>query len=204
VKQEEDVVQKDLNIPAEIVDKAVQIQLAVELISTALEHNIMSQKQVSGGFRRLRGRMDDFKLDSPLIVKYYECIAAQFKHVIEEEMEQKGGDDDMPEIKQKVKKIGLCGGLGDREVDDLVTSACAAVKEAVTNKAKTDGVNVAVAEFVPIASKSQVVAGTNLFVKVRLGKGLFAHLRIWCKLDSTVELTDVQWGKKEGDEIQYF
>jgi len=210
-KAEADVVLKDLRIPQEIADKAVQIQLAVDLISTALEHNIMSHKQIKGGFKRLRDRMDDFKLDSPLIVKYYDCIAAQFKAVIaenedegKEQKEEDGGDH---EVKQPVaaKPVGrVCGGLQERAVDDLVRSACDAVRHDVANRAKTDAADVEVAECTPIASKSQVVAGTNLFVKVRVADGQFAHIRIWCKLDSSIELSDVQWGKSEGDEIVYF
>ena len=196
---------KDLEIPAEIADKAVQIQLAVDLISTALEHNIMSQKQVAGGFKRLRERMDDFKLDSPLITKYYDCIAAQFQGIATENEEQKEADEQkMNGVVDGVKKMRLCGGLGKREVDDLVKTACEAVKEAVIKKSEADKVTLSVTEFTPIACQSQVVAGTNLFVKVRVAAKEFVHLRIWCKLDSSMELTDVQFGKSESDELAYF
>merc|ERR1712130_17996 len=83
----------NLNIPKECKDKAVQIQLAIDLISTALEHNIMAVEQINGGFKRLRGRMEDYRLDSPLIDKFYHCIASQFLDIInlhkKEEEEEK-------------------------------------------------------------------------------------------------------------------
>ena len=81
----EDKAQVRVAVPAEIADKAVQVQLAVDLITTALEHNIMARQQVRGGFKRLRERMSDYQLDSPLIQVYYATISKQFQHIIDEE-----------------------------------------------------------------------------------------------------------------------
>ena len=60
----------------------VQIRLAIDLISTALQHNIMAVQQIKIGFERLTERLDDYKLDCPLIHKYYRCILAPFQEKI--------------------------------------------------------------------------------------------------------------------------
>jgi len=306
---------KKLNIPKEITDKAIQIQLAVDLISTALEHNIMAIEQVNGGFKRLRERMDDYKLDSPLIAKYYQCIVDQFKDLInnnnnDNQQEEKkenndnnkstfvGGaknreiDDEIKQIandskelviqyasknnknikfdkyeviecrtqvvaglnvflkicvnndeyihvivwrkfdktieilnvdfnklksdplqfnrnkknnentdKQKPRKLG---GLKDRDIDELVIKSCKTIRNDVVSKAKNDKQDSNFKEFTPIKAKSQVVAGTNLFIKVKTDINKYIHIRIWCKLDSTIELSNVEWNKTETDEIVYF
>jgi len=305
---------KRLAIPKEINGKAMQIQLAVDLISTALEHNIMAIAQVRGGFKRLRERMDDYKLDCPLFDKYYDCIAAQFANIInsttqrnEEHKEQEfeikklggardrkidaeiegiiqkskalvieyakqqnkelkmakyegiecktqtvaginyffkicvneneyihvvlwrkldqtmqildvafdqkvsdplvfGGGGRKEEVKeQKKPKRMMCGGLGEREVDTFVLETCEKIRDAVVSKAKDDGMeSLKFTEFVPVKVKSQVVAGTNLFVKVRVTANKFIHIRVWCKLDESLELSNVEWDKGENDEVVYF
>eukprot|EP00483_Globobulimina_turgida_P000606 UN00606 len=308
-------VSKLLNIPMEIQDKAVQIQLAIDLISTALEHNIMAVEQVSGGFKRLRLRMDDYKLDCPLITKYYDCIAQQFRRIVEPDCEERkeemmvrnantfvGGakekeiDDGIKEIIGESKKLvveymkknginggvdvgdkyeiiqcktqmvagvvyflkiciaedkyihvfvwkkldesleilnveinkikadalvfnnknnkadvcvvpiatapvkrALCGGLRERDIDEVVIESCKRIREDVIVKASEHKLEDKFAEFTPISCKSQVVAGTNLFVKVKVNENSFIHIRIWCQLDSSIELTNVEWNKSEND-----
>lgn len=298
------------NIPKEIADKAIQIQLAIDLISTALEHNIMSIEQINGGFKRLRERMEDYKLDSPLIEKYYQCISNQFNDIITNiETEQKessnnnnntfvGGAKDK-EIDDEVRKIAndsknlvieyikknnkdiklnkydvakcktqvvaginyflkicvddnkyihvfvwrkldktiellsvdfdknesdplimnksndndnnsnkksrkLVGSLSDRKIDELVIKSCKTIRDDVVSKAKEDKQDYNFKEFTPIKAKSQVVAGTNLFVKVKIDSNKYIHIRVWCKLDSSVELSDVEWNKGLNDDIAYF
>ena len=299
---------KKLNIPKEINDKAIQIQLAIDLISTALQHNIMAIEQINGGFKRLRERMDDYKLDSPLITKYYQCIFDQFKDIINEQQEEEekkesdnnnnnnnnnstfiGGaknreiDDEIKQITNdtknlvieyasknnknikfnkydviecktqivaginiflkicinndnyihvfiwkkfdktmeilnvdfdkkksdplqfnKQKKIKKLGGLKDRDIDQLVIKSCKTIKNDVITKAKNDKQDSNFKEFIPIKAKCQVVAGTNLFIKVKINTNKYIHIRIWCKLDSTIELSNVEWNKTENDEIVYF
>jgi len=294
------------NIPKEIADKAIQIQLAIDLISTALEHNIMSIGQINSGFKRLRERMEDYKLDSPLIEKYYQCISNQFNDIISniqiEQKEQKesnnngnnstfvGGakdkeiDDEVRKITNETKNLVIeyikknnkdiklnkydiikcktqtvaginyflkiaiddnkyihvfiwrkldktmelltvdfdknesdlltmnrnnkksrkLGGLKDRNIDELVIKSCKTIRDDVASKAKTDKEDSNFKEFTPTKAKSQVVAGTNLFVKVKIDTNKFIHIRVWCKLDSSIELTDVQWNKGENDDIVYF
>eukprot|EP01084_Bolivina_argentea_P109354 195469_1 len=285
-----------LNIPPEIADKAIQIQLAIDLISTALQHNIMATQQVRGGFIRLRERLDDYKLDSPLIAKYYDCVLSQFGHImvaVEEEKQveavttyggakEKEIDDQIEAIvtqskplvmeytkqgkewktydaiqcktqcvagihyllkvrindgqcihvfiwrkldesiqllgvdlnkteedllvftnEEKEKRKVVVGGLKDKAIDELVVRACQSIKEGVAVQAQQEKQKV-FTEFTPIKAKSQVVAGTNLFVKVKVDQDRFIHIRVWCKLDSTCELSSVQWDKNESDQITYF
>ncbi|XP_048338290.1 cystatin-B-like, partial [Sphaerodactylus townsendi] len=55
--------------------------------------------------------------------------------------------------------------------------------------------------------RSQVVAGTNYFVKIDVGNGAFVHVRIFRPLpgsDKEVCLTDYQTGKKASDPLNYF
>uniref|UniRef100_A0A8D0C4Z2 Cystatin domain-containing protein n=1 Tax=Salvator merianae TaxID=96440 RepID=A0A8D0C4Z2_SALMN len=55
--------------------------------------------------------------------------------------------------------------------------------------------------------KTQVVAGTNYFIKVDIGQGNYIHLRIFLPLPHTNEgpsLTSFQTGKVESDPLNYF
>eukprot|EP00484_Ammonia_sp_Unknown_P028600 CAMPEP_0197037724 /NCGR_PEP_ID=MMETSP1384-20130603/14858_1 /TAXON_ID=29189 /ORGANISM="Ammonia sp." /LENGTH=807 /DNA_ID=CAMNT_0042468071 /DNA_START=23 /DNA_END=2446 /DNA_ORIENTATION=- len=320
--QSKEVIVQELNIPNEIADKAIQIQLAVDLVQTALQHNIMSAQQIDGGFKRLRERLDDYKLDSPLITKYYQCIADQFKHVLNGDKDEEkapaikaGGaqtksvdDEDVKEIVTQSKELVVehakknnvklpldamskyeavecktqtvaginyflkvrisekqeqyihvfvwrkldkslellgveynqsksdalvyrrqpsssyasavsastqqpppsqggprrVGGLKDGSVDERVQTACAAVREQVTLKAQQEKKNLSFQEFTPVSVKTQVVAGINLFVKVKVDTNKYIHIRVWCRLDRSIELSAVQWDKSENDEIEYF
>eukprot|EP00485_Elphidium_margaritaceum_P012913 CAMPEP_0202706326 /NCGR_PEP_ID=MMETSP1385-20130828/18757_1 /ASSEMBLY_ACC=CAM_ASM_000861 /TAXON_ID=933848 /ORGANISM="Elphidium margaritaceum" /LENGTH=789 /DNA_ID=CAMNT_0049364767 /DNA_START=36 /DNA_END=2402 /DNA_ORIENTATION=- len=291
-----------LNVPGDIADKAIHIQLAVDLISTALQHNIMAVQQIRGGFKRLQQRMDDYKLDSPLIVKYFECIAAQFTDILgdkgfhKNDAEQKenastfvGGakeialeeNEELRRVVEESKNLVLqhakkqsqkvtfgtykvvqcktqtvaginyllkirvddaqhihvfvwrkldrslellgvdwnksesdalvfsspspssyassvskqstsvrkVGGLKGTDLDAFVVNACKAVQSEIVSRAQKGNVK----QWTPMQAKSQVVAGTNLFVKVKIDDNRFIHIRVWCKLDRSIELTDVQW-----------
>ncbi|XP_059576308.1 cystatin-B-like [Alligator mississippiensis] len=55
--------------------------------------------------------------------------------------------------------------------------------------------------------KSQVVAGTNYFIKVQVGENDYVHLRVFVSLPHTNEgitFTSYQTGKTGGDPLTYF
>jgi len=101
-------------------------------------------------------------------------------------------------------KTRILSGLKDRDIDELVINSCKTIRDDVASKAKNENQDSNFTEFTPIKAKSQVVAGTNLFVKVKVDANKFIHTRIWCKLDSSIELINIQWNKNENDEIAYF
>lgn len=59
-------------------------------------------------------------------------------------------------------------------------------------------------QFTAIRYKSQLVAGVNFFVKVKLDEGRFAHLRIYRNLQGEVQLSSMQLDKTEEEEVVYF
>ncbi|XP_065827449.1 stefin-C-like [Oscarella lobularis] len=62
-------------------------------------------------------------------------------------------------------------------------------------------------KFVATKYRSQVVAGTNYFIKVDVGDGQYVHIRVFQSLptpEQKVELTDIQTGHTADDEITYF
>ncbi|KAF4667346.1 Methyltransferase-like protein 17, mitochondrial [Perkinsus olseni] len=87
----------------------------------------------------------------------------------------------------------MCGGLGEAmAADDTVRSLCNKVRPAIEQSNKS---NAALSEFEPISYRSQVVAGTNYFVKIKVGPDAYAHARIFQPLPcygSTPELGGVQ------------
>jgi cystatin-A/B len=51
---------------------------------------------------------------------------------------------------------------------------------------------------------TQVVAGTNFFVRVHVGEGQYIHVRVWRKLDGHAVFSSVLDGKTEADPLVYF
>ncbi|XP_071989371.1 cystatin-A2-like [Engystomops pustulosus] len=86
----------------------------------------------------------------------------------------------------------------DQEVQDLVDSIKAEFLE-------NSGVNAET--FVAVSYKTQYINGTNYFVKVGLGGGQFAHLKIYEPLPHTgmkPSLCGFLLEKKKEDCIEYF
>ena len=52
--------------------------------------------------------------------------------------------------------------------------------------------------------KTQLVAGTNYFLKVKVGDNECVHARVYKDLQQNVSLHSVQGNKSEDDEIEYF
>jgi len=63
------------------------------------------------------------------------------------------------------------------------------------------------ASFTPVKYATQVVAGTNYFVKVDVGNGSFVHVRIFKSLPNANQppsVHSVQTGKTAGDHLDHF
>jgi len=94
----------------------------------------------------------------------------------------------------------LCGGTSEpKEMTDEVIEVCHKVKTDLETKA---GVKYDV--FEPKIYKSQVVAGTNFFVKVHVGDNKHVHLRIYRDLQQNVSLHSHQTDKTHEEDIEYF
>ncbi|XP_075177009.1 cystatin-B-like [Anomaloglossus baeobatrachus] len=99
--------------------------------------------------------------------------------------------------------MSLCGGLGSSkeataEVQELCNQVKAEVEEKHGKKYPT---------FVAVAFKTQVVAGTNYFVKVQVGDEEYIHLCVYETLPHAgqkLSLSATQVGKSKGDEIVHF
>eukprot|EP00670_Eutreptiella_braarudii_P006212 CAMPEP_0174285428 /NCGR_PEP_ID=MMETSP0809-20121228/8764_1 /TAXON_ID=73025 ORGANISM="Eutreptiella gymnastica-like, Strain CCMP1594" /NCGR_SAMPLE_ID=MMETSP0809 /ASSEMBLY_ACC=CAM_ASM_000658 /LENGTH=97 /DNA_ID=CAMNT_0015381215 /DNA_START=28 /DNA_END=321 /DNA_ORIENTATION=+ len=95
------------------------------------------------------------------------------------------------------------GGVGGAQpMTEEVSTMVVALRSATETSA---GVEFAV--FEPIQYSTQVVAGTNYFVKVKTDEDQYVHVRIFQPLPHTgapPEVHSVQVGKSEGDPIGHF
>ncbi|KAL5264695.1 hypothetical protein ACHWQZ_G005691 [Mnemiopsis leidyi] len=96
-----------------------------------------------------------------------------------------------------------CGGTGDiKPADDDIKALCAQVKGAVEDHAKKS-----YAVFEPHSYKTQVVAGTNYFVKVKVDGDEHVHLRVHKSLPHAgqeLTLHSMQHAKTEACPIEHF
>uniref|UniRef100_A0A3Q2WWE5 Cystatin-B n=2 Tax=Haplochromini TaxID=319058 RepID=A0A3Q2WWE5_HAPBU len=130
---------------------------------------------------------------------------------------------------QNVVEVEMCGGLTEVEqADEAVQKICDAVSRngrflhSHTGPVIHIDFAVIVIQMKPLAEqktgrnfevftaenyKTQVVAGTNYFIKVYVGGNEYVHLRVYEKLPAyggTLELTDLQHPKTQNDSIEYF
>merc|ERR1711860_211580 len=76
------------------------------------------------------------------------------------------------------EKMAMCGGLGQ-------ASAATAEHQAICDKVKADvesKTNRKFSEFVAVKVSSQMVAGTNFFIKVKVDASEHIHIRVYQKL----------------------
>ncbi|KAJ8297894.1 hypothetical protein KUTeg_024875 [Tegillarca granosa] len=98
---------------------------------------------------------------------------------------------------------GRPGGLGrEKPADSSIQSLIEEVRGSVESRV---GQNFA--SYEAVSYKSQVVAGTVYYVKVKVAEGDFIHVKVFRPLPvygNTPRLMDVQTGKAENDAIEYF
>ncbi|XP_075936755.1 cystatin-B-like [Anarhichas minor] len=97
----------------------------------------------------------------------------------------------------------MCGGTGSvAAATDEIQKICDSVKGAAEEKAgKTYDV------FTAKSYKSQVVAGTNYFIKVHVGGEDHVHLCVYKQLPHAgggLELSDMQHSKTQEDPVEHF
>ena len=102
----------------------------------------------------------------------------------------------------------MAGKAAAMDITPEVHEVCSAMAPAIAEKAKALGRNGTIDKLTPVAALSQVVAGTNFFIKARVGEegsSEYVHMRVWKKLGGGgLELSGLQVNKAEGDEIEYF
>mmetsp|Transcript_45540 Transcript_45540/g.115706 ORF Transcript_45540/g.115706 Transcript_45540/m.115706 type:complete len:104 (-) Transcript_45540:73-384(-) len=101
--------------------------------------------------------------------------------------------------------MARCGGTGDvKEPDDSVREVVASVWDAANEKA--GGKLCAVQAVQVLGYKTQVVAGTNYFVKAKCGDGEsdHVHLRIFKGFDDKFQLHGIRLDHKLEDPLEYF
>lgn len=97
----------------------------------------------------------------------------------------------------------LCGGACPvREATEEVQQLCDLVRSNLESQAGKQ-----FSEFKATHYSSQVVAGTNYFIKISVGSGEFVHVRIFRPLPcngTDPELHKFEVGKSHEDKIGYF
>lgn len=94
----------------------------------------------------------------------------------------------------------LVGGTSDVKIpDENVNQICQKMKSKVEEDVKET-----FDEFTPVHYKTQVVAGTNYFIKVRVNVDKHLHIRVHRSLQGEFTLAAVQQEKSLEDELKYF
>ncbi|KAH7948131.1 cystatin-A2 [Rhipicephalus sanguineus] len=93
------------------------------------------------------------------------------------------------------------GGLSQelKPADATVQEICEKVRSDVENK-----LGQTFAEFTPVNYKTQVVNGTNYFIKVRVGSDQYVHVRAHKSFQGDVTFAAVQENKSLDDEVEHF
>ena len=94
----------------------------------------------------------------------------------------------------------MCGGFtGARDADDEVKAMAKELKAQTEEK-----LGATYSEFEAVSFKTQVVAGTNYLIKVKVGPEEYVHIKVWKKLPchgGAKELTEATGGKTLGDAL---
>lgn len=106
------------------------------------------------------------------------------------------------------KAMARVGGTGDtKEADAEIQEICACVREEAQVAAQAAGWNGVFETFDPVCYTSQVVAGTNYFIKVRTSDAELVHIRVHKPLPHTgapPQCAGIKLGETEDSDVAYF
>ena len=94
----------------------------------------------------------------------------------------------------------MCGGFGNAlDANDEVKNMAKEMKQQTEQK-----LGATFTEFEAVKYKTQVVAGTNYLIKVKVGPEQFVHIKVWQKLPcygGAKELSEAEGGKTLADPL---
>ena len=94
----------------------------------------------------------------------------------------------------------MCGGFGNAlDANDEVKNMAKEMKQQTEQK-----LGATFTEFEAVKYKTQVVAGTNYLIKVKVGPEQFVHIKVWKKLPcygGAKELSEAEGGKTLADPL---
>jgi cystatin-A/B len=97
--------------------------------------------------------------------------------------------------------VGGPGGL--KEPDDSLHGVLAKIEEEIKQKIG-EKLGAPPGSIKPLGYKTQVVAGTNYFIKLLVDEAKVIHARVFRNLQGEVSLHSVSDEKSADDEIEYF
>ena len=93
-----------------------------------------------------------------------------------------------------------CGGISEaKEPDNTVFEILENIRPDVESK-----LGQSLADYKPVAFKSQLVNGVNYFIKVDIGNNKFIHVRAYRSFGGDTSLRAIKADKQLLDEIEYF
>ena len=94
----------------------------------------------------------------------------------------------------------MCGGFGQAsDADDEVKNIATQMKKQTEEK-----LGATFTEFEAVKFKTQVVAGTNYLIKVKVGPEQYVHIKVWKKLPcygGELNLSEAEGGKTLADAL---
>ena len=189
------------------------INMQLESFRTILLSNQETESELLFQNKNLRQQVDVAKNELELLEKKMRQI-----HGIDDQTDTnnnknlQNGPTQTEKTKEtkETKRIGMrTGGTKKIKIDEYIINLCNNIKNEVEEKLNINKEN-SYKIFEPIEALTQVVAGVNYFIKVKINDNIdnnengYIHLRILRKLDQTICLTKVLIDKSENDPLTYF
>ena len=97
-----------------------------------------------------------------------------------------------------------CGGTTPTEITDELRKICESHRGGIEKTSQRLGRNGLLTTFEPVGALSQVVAGVNYFITIRVGDTEYIWVRIHQDLQGETHLHAVNVNKGVGDNLEYF